>query len=415
VTLTLEPGRVARYGPTRVVGTQRVDPSFVRFMADLPEGRAFDPDDIEDAENRFTRLGIFRSLRFEEAEEIGPDGVLPITIVVEDRRRRTIGAGATLSTIDGLGVTAYWLNRNLYGRAEQLRFDASIDGLGQTTKPDEYDYNLGVTYTQPGIWTPDTNFVTGLVARQLDLDTYRERSITARAGISQLFGERLTGEVFAEVSRARYEDVFGTRNFTTFALVTSAAYDRRDDPFDATRGYYLAAEVRPFYEAEFDNTAIRGTLEGRAYLSFGPEDRVTLAGRARVGSFVGAPIEESPPNLLFFAGGGGSVRGYEYRSIGVEALLNGETETVGGRGLFEASAELRYRITDRFGAVGFVDAGFVSEDATLTGENDLRTGAGLGVRYYTGIGVLRADVATPINPRPDDSAVALYIGIGQAF
>ena len=85
------------------------------------------------------------------------------------------------------------------------------------------------------------------------------------------------------------------------------------------------------------------------------------------------------------------------------------------RGLFEASGEVRYRINDSFGAVGFVDSGFVTENPSLSGDSDLRTGVGLGVRYYTGIGILRADLATPLDPRDDDSLVALYIGIGQAF
>lgn len=416
VTLSLEPGPRAYYGPTHVSGSRRVDPDFIAFMTDLPQGRPFDPDDVQASEDRLNRLGVFRSIRIEEAPEIGPDGSLPMTVTVEDRRPRTIGFGATLSTIDGAGIAAYWQHRNLFGRAERLRFDASIDGLGESADPDDYDYNFGVTFTKPGVWTPDTNFITSAVARQLDFTTYRERSITGRVGISQMFGDRLTGELFAEISRARYEDDFGTRNFTTYALVGSAAYDRRNDPLNATEGYYLAAEFRPFYEANFGNVAARGTLEGRAYHGFGEEDKVVLAGRAKVGSYVGADASESPPDLLFFAGGGGSIRGYEYRSIGVDSFNSeGEPIVIGGRGLFEASAEIRYRFTRTMGAVGFVDSGFVSEDPTFGGENRVQTGAGLGFRYYTSIGVLRADLAAPVNPRPEDSAVALYIGIGQAF
>ena len=145
---------------------------------------------------------------------------------------------------------------------------------------------------------------------------------------------------------------------------------------------------------------------------------MVLAGRAKVGSFVGPDIEESPPDLLFFAGGGGSVRGYAYRSIGVESIpVPGEDPfVVGGKGLVEGSAELRYRINPSLGAVGFVDSGFVT--ARLGPGAARATGApasGSGVRYYTSIGILRGDLATPVNPRPGDSRVALYIGIGQAF
>ena len=337
-------------------------------------------------------------------------------MVVQERRPRTVGVGGTLSTIDGVGVAAYWQHRNLFGRAERLRFDASVDGLGGSLDPEDYDYNVGVTFTKPGVWTPDTSFVTGLVARRVDFDTYREESVTASAGVSQSFSRRLTGDLIGQVSRARYEDDFGIRHFTTIGVIGRAQYDRRNDPLNATRGYFLAAEAQPFYEAEYGNTAIRGTLEGRVYKGFGENDRIVLAGRALVGTYVGPDIAESPPDLLFFAGGGGSVRGYAFNSIGVETREQpGEDFVVGGRGLLEGSAELRYRINKSFGAVGFIDSGYVTLDPGLSGDSQMRTGAGLGVRYFTGLGVLRADLAAPLNPRPEDSPVALYIGIGQAF
>jgi len=415
VSLTMDPGRPARYGPTYVEGSERVDHEFIAFMADLPEGEPFDPDDLQDGLDRLNRLGVFRSLRFEEAEAIGPDGSLPITVRVEDRRPRTIGAGATYSTIDGIGVEAFWEHRNLFRRAERLRFSASVQGIG-SIDPDEFSYEFGVSFTKPGVWTPDTNFVTGASAFRLDWETYRQQGVAAYVGLSQQFSRRLTGQLMLEASRSRYEDDFGTRDFTIVSLIGQGAYDRRNDPLDATRGYYIAASAQPFYEFEFGNAAIRGTLEGRAYLSFGPEDRITLAGRALLGSYAGAPTEESPPDLLFFAGGGGSVRGYAYQSIGIENFeFEGEEIVVGGRGLFETSTELRWRFTERWGGVGFVDTGLVTEDGTLTGDSDFRVGAGAGVRFYTGIGVLRADLATPVTPRDEDGYVALYIGIGQAF
>lgn len=415
-SITLDPGRPAHYGPTKVVGVTRTDPAFVAFMAGLPEGEPFNPRDIADGQARLNRLGIFRSLRFEEAPEILPDGSLPITVRAQDRPPRTIGFGGTYSTIDGLGVSAYWMHRNLMGRGERLRFDASIDGLGDSLDPNDYDYNLGVTFTKPGVWTPDTDFITSLVGSKVNYDTYNERSITARAGIQQQFGREITGDVFVVASRSRFDDDFGIRHFTTFGLDSSLQYDRRNDKFDATQGYYLAVTADPFYEAEYGNTALQATLEGRGYLGFLENRKLVLAARALVGTYVGASIPQSPPDMLFFAGGGGSIRGYAFRSIGVPFTnAEGETFTAGGRGLLEASGEVRYRFTDNWGAVAFVDTGFVTSESDLSGDSDFKTGTGLGVRYYTPIGVLRGDVATPLQPESGDSRIALYIGIGQAF
>ena len=96
------------------------------------------------------------------------------------------------------------------------------------------------------------------------------------------------------------------------------------------------------------------------------------------------------------------MRGYAYRSIGVETFeIPGEDPfVIGGKGLFEASGELRYRINESFGRRRLRRLGLRHRELRASrGESDLRTGVGLGVRYYTGIGILRADLATPVDPR----------------
>lgn len=416
--IVLDPDRPARFGRTIVRGTQRMRPGFVAYMADLPQGRSFDPDRVRAGEDRLNRLGVFSSIRIEEADAIAPDGSLDMTVAVQEGKRRTIGIGGTISTIEGLGVEAFWAHRNLFGHAEQLRFDASITGLGLTDQGTEFDYALGLTFTRPGVLRPDVSFVAGLLARRLDLDTYREESITARVGLQRRFAHWLNGDLSAFATKARFWDLYGRRDFLMFGVTARGDYDRRDDPLNPTKGYYAAAEFVPFYEAEYGNTAARGTLEGRAYKGFGGDDkdRVVLAARAEIGSYVGPSDRESPPNQLFFAGGADSIRGYAWRSIGIDTEYDDRTGVVGGRSLVEGSGEVRLRLTKQWGAVGFVDGGYVSSSSTFSrADSDLRFGAGVGGRYFTGLGPIRVDVATPINPRKDDSPVAVYIGIGQAF
>jgi translocation and assembly module TamA len=413
-TVVLDPGPAARYGTTAAQGSRRVDADFIAYMADFEPGDRFDPDDVEAARDRLGALGTFGLIRIEEGP-IGPDGTLPMTVLVEDRLPRSFGVGATISTLDGVGLEGFWVHRNLFGRAEQLRFDATVTGIG-TGSADELTYTVGPTFVRPGVIEPNTNFVASLLGRRQDFDTYRETAAIGRVGLSRQFGRGLRGDVFFEVIRSRVEDDFGTRDFLTIGTPVTLSYDRRDSTVDPTEGYFLLGETKPFYEAEFGNFALRGAIEGRAYRGFGEERRFVLAGRARIGSYIGPSIEESPPDQLFFAGGGGSVRGYPFRSIGVEAVdVDGEPVVSGGRSLLEGSGEVRYRINDRFGAVAFFDTGMVAAGSALDGDQDMRSGAGLGVRYYTNFGPLRVDVAAPLDKRPDDSAVALYIGIGQAF
>jgi translocation and assembly module TamA len=127
---------------------------------------------------------------------------------------------------------------------------------------------------------------------------------------------------------------------------------------------------------------------------------------------MGVPVAEAPPDKLFFAGGGGSVRGYGYNNIGVTGPGGAVT---GGLSLVEGSAEIRTRITQSIGLVGFIDAGTVGSGAVPDFSGPYRYGAGAGIRYQTGLGPIRLDVAVPLNPRPGDPSLAAYIGIGQAF
>ncbi|MFV0295758.1 MAG: autotransporter assembly complex protein TamA [Hyphomicrobiaceae bacterium] len=411
----VEPGPLTYYGGTEVKGAERMDPAFIAYMAGLKPGEEFDPDDLERANKRLSRLEVFRALRIEEGETLGPGSSLPIIINVQERLPRRFGVGGTYSTIDGAGVEAYWMHRNLFGKAERLRFDAKVGGIS-SVDPNDFIYLLGATFTKPGVFTPDTDFIASLVGEREVLDAYTKTSVTGQAGFTHIFTDELSARLFGVVSKSRFEDdVFGKRDFFTAGLLGGVRYDSRDNPADATRGIYLDGELQPFYEMEQGNFAARFLGEARAYRGFGRDNRLVLAGRVKLGSIVGAEIADMPPDQLFFAGGGGSVRGYGYRTIGVPAMgVNGPT-VIGGRSLIEASGEARFKVRENIGLVGFVDAGYVGEESFPDFDEDLKLGAGVGLRYYTGLGPIRADIAVPLDPGPDDPSFAFYIGIGQAF
>lgn len=411
VTLVIDPGPKAQFGPVTVEGTERMDAEFVAYMADIPEGAEFDPDDLALAEERLQRLEVFASARAVEAEKVGPGGSLPISFIVQERLPRRFGIGGTLSTIDGAGVEAFWQHRNLFGRAERLRFDARIAGIGQTLKPDELTYRIGTSFVKPGVFTPDTNFIASISALRESPDLYTRTGVAAEAGFTHIVNKQLSGRLLFRTALDKFEDVLGTREFFSAGLVGAITHDSRDNAADATKGHLLEVTAEPFHEFRFGNTGMRATVEGRKYVGFGDDNRFVLAGRVKIGTLLGVPIAEAPPDKLFFAGGGGSVRGYGYNNIGV---TNGGI-TTGGLSLIEASAEVRARITESIGIVGFVDAAQVGDTATPDFSGPFLVGVGGGVRYHTGLGPIRLDVAVPLDRRPGDPSVAAYIGIGQAF
>jgi translocation and assembly module TamA len=410
VTITVNPGRQASFGAVSVSGTERMDPEFVQRQAGLT-GEAFDPDAVERAQKRLDRLEVFRSARLEAAESIGSDGLLPYNLIVQELPGARFGAGANYSSIDGLGLEAFHLWRNLFGQAERLRLDARIASIAYPVDTAQFDYFFGGTFTKPGVFTPDTDLVAVLSAERTVYPTYTETSAEGRLGLTHFYTDEITFEGGASLERSRFDDAFGTRDFTTAGLYAGATLDFRDDKVDATSGWYAQARVEPFYEFQFANPGGKIEVEGRTYFGFGESDPFVLAGRIKAGAVVGPSLAEISPDKLFFAGGGGSVRGYGYKSIGVN---DGSGVVTGGRYVLEGSLEARVKVTDTIGVVGFVDGGYVAADV-FPGIDDLRIGAGAGLRYYTGLGPLRLDVAIPLNKKPGDANYAVYVGIGQAF
>ena len=410
-TLTIDAGPRLAYGAITVTGTERVDEDFVRYMADLPRGQIYDPARIARGRALLLNLDTFRSVDIQEGEGLA-DGTMPIEIALSDRLPRRFGVGASVSSTDGLGVEGFWLHRNLFGRAERLRFDGSIQGFGRSSDPNDYDYEAIGTFIKPGVFAPDTDFHLTFGASFENQPNYSALALDAETGLSTVLYEFLTGHANLVWERSRVDDDLGRRRFNVLGIEVGLTFDDRDVPLDARRGTYADLSLFPFHEMGYGEIAGRTTMEVRNYQSFGEDDRHTLAGRAKIGSVVGIPSTAAPPQTLFFSGGGGSVRGYDYLSNGV-TLANGDV--VGGLSVIELSGEFRTRLNESFGAVAFIDAGLVGAQEVPDLSDPWEVGIGAGLRWQTGLGPLRIDIARGLDLNAGDPNFALYIGLGQAF
>ena len=105
------------------------------------------------------------------------------------------------------------------------------------------------------------------------------------------------------------------------------------------------------------------------------------------------------------------MRGFRYLSNSV----TGGGVTTGGRSLLELSGELRVDFDESLGGVAFVDAGNVGAGSFPDINNNWQVGGGVGIRFNTGLGPLRIDLARSLQWKQGDPNFALYIGLGQAF
>lgn len=413
VNVTLNPGPRLSFGELVVTGNEDVDADRIREIAGLPTGEVYSPAEIVAAERRLRRTGTFDSVSLSEADQIGPNDTLAVTAQIAESRPRRIGFGLELSTIEGLTVSSFWLHRNLLGGAERLRIDAEVAGIDGETGGT--DYAIRANFTRPATFGPDTEFfIRGEVAREDEPD-YLLDKVSVEVGFSRIISDDLTVQAAVGLLSAREESDLGTREYVLLTLPLDATLDRRNEPTDATDGYYLDASVTPFLSLRGDIDGTRFYGDARGYVTPGEGGRLTLAARAQVGSLLAVGLDDAPADFLFYSGGGGTVRGQPYKSLGIDRVEGGETVSTGGTSFTGAQLEARFAVRDNIDLVAFYDIGHVGNTAVPLEDGDWHAGAGLGLRYDTGIGPIRLDLGTQASGENAGESLQVYIGIGQAF
>lgn len=411
--VTLNPGPKLRFGPLAVTGQVRMRPDRIVAIAGLPTGKVFSPAEVDRAADRLRRTGVFSSVTMTEDDEITAPDLLGITATVAEQKRRRYSFGAEMASADGLSLNGYWLHRNLLGGAERLKIEGAITNIGAGTSG--VDYSFGISLERPATPWADTTARFELTLAHLDEVDYYANVGSLGFSFSHVFSDSLTARAGVGYSYARGRDPGGEFVSRNLSLPLGITWDTRDVPTNATKGFYLDGGLKPFYGLGTTDSGAKITFDGRAYQDLGSEGRLVLAGRLHGGAILGSTLLGTPRDELFFSGGGGSVRGHPYRSLGVDVLRGGGPAfTIGGLYYAAASAEVRTKVTERIGVVGFVDVGSLGVSGFADGLGGWHAGAGLGVRYDTGFGPIRLDVAAPIKGATGDG-VQIYIGLGQSF
>ncbi|WP_431297727.1 autotransporter assembly complex protein TamA [Tabrizicola sp. BL-A-41-H6] len=411
--LRLDPGPRLRFGTLAIEGTELMRTQRVREIAGLPEGEVFSERELKRAATRLRRTGIFSSVALTEDEAITAPDLLGITATLVEQKPRRYSLGAEVASLDGLALTGYWLHRNLWGGGERLKVEGEITNIGSGYSG--VDYSLGVTLDRPATITPDTTAGLTFGISHLDEIDYYANTVEFGVAFTQIVSEQLTARAGLTYKAQEGRDPGGSFSFRNLSLPIGVIWDRRDIATDPTTGTYLDAEIKPFLGFGTSDSGARLMMDGRVYHGLGEPGRLVLAARAQVGAILGASVFGTPRDDLFYSGGGGTVRGQPYRSLGVSVSRGfGPEFLIGGTYFLAASAEVRAKVTDRIGIVGFFDAGRIGVDGFFDDGGDWHSGAGLGLRYDTGFGPVRIDVAAPVGGTTGDG-VQIYVGLGQAF
>lgn len=406
VVLEIDSGPAARFGGLSFSGLEGVEEDYLRRIARWPEGETFDRTEVAALRRRLSGTNLFESVKVSEAEDVSAEGRLPVAVEVKERERRSIGAGVDYSSSEGAGARFFWEHRNILGEAERLRGDLVVAELRQ---------ELSGSFVKPDIWQLDQDLRVNAAIRQEDSEAFEEQTIESFIGLERKWRENWTVGAGTSFEYSIVDDQEGEDTFALIGVPLTARYDNSDDLLDPTRGFRIGSSLTPYVGVITESTNfLRGEIKAATYYSVLEEDRLILAARGTLGSILGEETDDVPATKRFYAGGGGSVRGYEFRTLGP---LDENDDPLGGRSVLELGFELRVKVTEDIGVVPFVEGGNVFDDEVPDLTEELQWAAGLGFRYYTAVGPLRLDVAVPVNPRSDDidDAFQFYISLGQAF
>jgi translocation and assembly module TamA len=405
VTLTLDAGGLTRFGPTTIAGLADLDPAFVRGKIPWEEGERFDRSRIDALRTTLLALGLFASVKIEHAEAARADGSLPVTIALVEGLHRSIGAGAAYSTSEGFLLDVFWEHRNLFGAAEKLRLSGTAGTLTQRAMAE---------FRKPDFRRVDQDLLANSALVRTDSDAFDETSWANYLGLERKLSERWRASAGGSFELARLTDRQSTETVQLFGVPLLATRDNRDDVLNPTKGSLLGFELVPYGGHGSEAlTFLHSRVSASSYIALDRRRRIVVAGRTRVASVFGEERAVIPANKRLYAGGGGSIRGYEFQKVGP---LDGENDPLGGRSLFEIGLELRLRVTEEIGIVPFVEGGNVWDDTVPDPLGHLQWAGGLGLRYHTPIGPARVDFAVPLNKRRNiDDDFQVYFSLGQAF
>jgi translocation and assembly module TamA len=399
-------------GPTRFEQAPRevVDPSLLERLVYWDEGDYYHQGRLDRLRTSLSRLDYFSriDIRAEPAQAV--DLRVPVEVRLTPAKRDVYTAGLAYGTDTGPGVRLGLERRYVNRRGHKALGEVDYARRRKT---------LTLQYRIPAFRWLDGWYTASLQAadEQTDyIDTRRIEFVGSRSGqySRQL---DLVASVHALRERWAYEyesdsdpstpPLYRYATFTYPSL--RANYVDLDDLLFPREGYTGTLVLRGGVEgAGSDATFAQVQARAHWYLGVGAADRLIL--RGEIGRTTTSALVDMPPSLRFYAGGDGSIRGYEWREVGPRVVEDGEDSfALGAKNMFTASAEYEHYLRGGpWGAAVFVDSGTAFDDSA-----DWRTGVGIGVRWRSPVGPVRFDVARGLDD--PDSPFTLHLSLGRSL
>ena len=417
VSFDVSPGPRTHVDHIVVAGLTHTREDIVRRELRLQEGDPLGLEAVLESQRALGSIGVFGNVTI---SEIDPESIerRSLLVRVEELPRTSLAYGVGYSERDGPRLSAEVTRRNLGGRNRSLT--TFVRGSFNSLR-------LLTTYRQPYLFGRRQEFFVTGFREEEERDTFdftrfglifeTARRLSASWSVIARYATQETQSRNITVTLADIDKQYLTATFSGPAL--SLVHDSRDDPLDPRRGYFVTADTQLSHRVLGGESFVKGFVQASLYRRLTPQ--LVLATNGRVG--LARTLEGDAPDRLplpdrFFAGGDYSLRGFKQDRAGPlepSARPGGEPFPTGGNALMLAGAELRLGLSRYFGVAAFSEAGQVYPLVDDIDMNDVRYTAGIGVRYKSAFGPIRADWGYKLNRRAGEPPSRFHLTIGHAF
>jgi len=422
-TFYIDPGRRIYVRRVNISGNSRTRDEVIRREVRQLEDAWYDAARIERSKVRITRLQFFEDVNLETPSVPGSPDQVDVEITVTEKPTGNILAGAGYSSAEGLVLSGSISQQNVLGTGNSLSAAVNSSKVNRL---------ITITYIEP-YWTPDgvsrtielynrnTNTTSLTVAQ------YAANSLGAALGFgipvteTDVISVAIRGEhtnlTLYQGSPLLYYDFVKTFGYSTNSYILSAGWSRdtRDSILFPNRGSLQTAYAE--YAMPFGNLYYYKT--GYLVQWFTPLPLSTvLMLRADLGYGGGLGNKPLPFFKAYYAGGVGSVRGYETASLGPQDLAG---NAIGGRQKIVGNAELFFPLPgmkpgDQSVRLSvFADAGQIYDSGFEPNLESFRYSAGAGLAWNSPLGPLKFSYGIPLNAGPHDKIQHFQFQFGTVF
>ena len=370
-----------------------LEPDFVRKYVTIKPGDPFDADKLIELQLSLTDSEYFSQVDVQVDRDNAENFRVPIKVTAQPSKRRRYIMGLGFGTDTGPRGNLGYKSRRLNRRGHHLRADLRLSAIKSTLSS---QYQIPIRNVRTDRATIFGNLERAEVG---DADTDRFSVGLSRDEGWLGFRRRL----YTEVRREDFSFGDGPTQRTDLGIL-GGTLSRKvvDQLMFPTRGFSFSLDVHGAAEGVLSDTSfVQSVATGRVVRPLGTKGRLLL--RGDVGSTITESFDVLPPSERFFTGGDRSVRGYSFESL---SPRDAEGNNVGGDTLVVGSVEIDYLFKGNFGVAVFLDTG----DAANGVPDDLKTGAGIGLRYLSPIGMIRLDLAHPFDDPDEDFRFHISIG-----